>query len=140
VVQGVLTVVLPGAGSFAQGAGIGGLADYAMQKILDPSKASNNWELGTAAASNGVVSKYFGFAKLGSNWLEQVVGNMSAWPITTTATAIGQALGTPSATTPMTGGFGDTPNMGTFAGGAAGGFLLYPNKPNTNQMQSVYAK
>jgi len=25
-------------------------------------------------------------------------------------------------------------------GGAAGGFLLYPNKPNTNQMQSVYAK
>ena len=25
-------------------------------------------------------------------------------------------------------------------GGAAGGFLLYPNRPNTNQMQSVYAK
>ena len=24
--------------------------------------------------------------------------------------------------------------------GAAGGFLLYPNKPNTNQMQSVYSK
>lgn len=24
--------------------------------------------------------------------------------------------------------------------GAAGGFLLYPNKPNTNQMQSVYNK
>jgi hypothetical protein len=26
------------------------------------------------------------------------------------------------------------------ASGAAGGFLLYPNKPNTNQMQSVYSK
>ena len=25
-------------------------------------------------------------------------------------------------------------------GGAAGGYLLYPNKPNNNQMQSVYAK
>ena len=24
--------------------------------------------------------------------------------------------------------------------GAAGGFVLYPNKPNTNQMQSVYTK
>jgi hypothetical protein len=23
---------------------------------------------------------------------------------------------------------------------ADGGFLLYPNKPNTNQMRSVYAK
>jgi RHS repeat-associated protein len=28
----------------------------------------------------------------------------------------------------------------TFESGAAGGFLLYPNKPNTNQMQSVYSK
>ena len=26
------------------------------------------------------------------------------------------------------------------AGGAAGGFLIYPNQPNTNQLQSVYAK
>ena len=24
--------------------------------------------------------------------------------------------------------------------GAAGGFLIYPNKPNTNQLQSVYSK
>jgi hypothetical protein len=28
----------------------------------------------------------------------------------------------------------------SFGTGAAGGFLLYPNKPNTNQMQSVYSK
>ncbi len=27
-----------------------------------------------------------------------------------------------------------------YGGSAAGGFLLYPNKPNTNQVQSVYAK
>lgn len=44
------------------------------------------------------------------------------------------------ATAPLTGGFGDTPSMNTFAGGADGGFLIYPNKPNTNQVQSVYAK
>ena len=33
-------------------------------------------------------------------------------------------------------------NFGSMSdiGGAAGGFLLYPNKPNTNQMQSVYSK
>jgi RHS repeat-associated protein len=28
----------------------------------------------------------------------------------------------------------------TFSNQAAGGFVLYPNKPNTNMMQSVYAK
>lgn len=27
-----------------------------------------------------------------------------------------------------------------FGGGAAGGFLLYPNKSNLNQLQSVYSK
>ena len=48
-----------------------------------------------------------------------------------------------SANSPLQGGFGDTPNMSTFASGssgAAGGFLIYPNQPNTNQMQSVYSK
>lgn len=30
--------------------------------------------------------------------------------------------------------------LGNQSNGAAGGFLLYSNKPNTNQMQSVYAK
>jgi hypothetical protein len=29
---------------------------------------------------------------------------------------------------------------GSLGSSAAGGFLLYPNKPNTNQMQSVYSK
>lgn len=42
------------------------------------------------------------------------------------------------------GGAGDSMPQGpqsSFGGGAAaGGFLLYPNKPNTNQMQSVYSK
>ena len=39
-----------------------------------------------------------------------------------------------------------TPNFYNFLGGAIGGassnggFLLYPNKPNNNQMQSVYSK
>ena len=28
----------------------------------------------------------------------------------------------------------------TTCGAAAGGFLIYPNKPNNNQMQSVYKK
>ena len=41
---------------------------------------------------------------------------------------------------PLQGGFGDTPGMNTFAAGAAGGFLIYPNKSNTNQMRAVYAK
>jgi len=29
---------------------------------------------------------------------------------------------------------------GKDAAGAAGGFVLYPNKSNTNQMRSVYSK
>jgi hypothetical protein len=31
-------------------------------------------------------------------------------------------------------------SMPSFTQGAAGGFLLYPNKANTNMMQSVYSK
>ena len=41
------------------------------------------------------------------------------------------------------GGAGDTMPQGAQSSigvGAAVGFLLYPNKPNTNQMQSVYSK
>lgn len=37
-----------------------------------------------------------------------------------------------------------TPGLASFVGGAvggaAGGFLLYPNKPNTNQTEIVYGK
>jgi hypothetical protein len=38
-------------------------------------------------------------------------------------------------TSPQTGGA-----SGSWDSSAAGGFLLYPNKPNTNQIQSVYSK
>ena len=44
------------------------------------------------------------------------------------------------------GGAGDMIPSGSWGpqssigGGAAGGFLIYPNKPNTNQIQQVYSK
>ena len=37
-------------------------------------------------------------------------------------------------------GAGTFGSIDSFGGAAAGGYLLYPNKPNNNQMQSVYAK
>ena len=40
-----------------------------------------------------------------------------------------------------TGSFGDFSGVtGGWGSSAAGGYLLYPNKPNNNQMQSVYSK
>ncbi|MHB1173906.1 MAG: hypothetical protein ACYCZJ_02115 [Sulfuriferula sp.] len=36
--------------------------------------------------------------------------------------------------------FNDLSGGASFGSGAAGGFLIYPNKPNTNQMLGVYAK
>lgn len=35
---------------------------------------------------------------------------------------------------------GYTPTQGNYGGTAGGGFLLYPNKANTNMMRSVYSK
>lgn len=49
----------------------------------------------------------------------------------------------PSVTPNIPTDFGVTnPNSGwsDSSSAAAGGFLIYPNKPNTNQMQSVYSK
>jgi hypothetical protein len=43
----------------------------------------------------------------------------------------------PSSSSSFNGSFMDMTNSNS---AAAGGFLLYPNQPNTNQMQSVYSK
>ena len=150
--QGLASVLLPGAGTFVQGAAIGGFGDTLQQIIIDTNQSINLWEVGTATVSNSLHLKLFGAANLGSSWAEQVGANTIAWPFTTGATAIGQALGTPSTTTPVmqspnsffgtgaasfNGGLGPQSSIDS---GAAGGFLIYPNMVNTNQMQSVYAK
>jgi hypothetical protein len=50
-------------------------------------------------------------------------------------TAPGRSLGSPSQNL----SYGASTFMNT-SGSASGGFALYPNKPNTNMMQQVYAK
>lgn len=35
---------------------------------------------------------------------------------------------------------GYMPSQGSYGGAAGGGFVLYPNKANTNMMRSVYSK
>lgn len=139
--QGVASIYAPGAGTFVQGAAIGGFGDAATQLFgiaTDPSKSFNLSEFGAATVSNALVSKFFGFAKPGTSLGEQFGVNTIVWPVTTGATAIGQKLGETPANS--SGAYSPSLFAPPFDSSAAGGFLIYPNKSNTNQMRAVYAK
>lgn len=63
VAQGVASVLLPGSGTFAQGAGIGVFADAVSQKIgmaLEPNKSFNYLELAGATFGGGAATKLTG--------------------------------------------------------------------------------
>lgn len=150
-VQGVLTVALPGSGTLWQGATIGGAGNLVTQTIdiaSDPSKSFrsdfNLLELGGNMLGGAAASKLT--SAFGPTWSQQASAATIAWPVETSFSAVGQSLGTPgpSFAAPTFTDFG-SPNLdfSTFAGlsgTAGGGFLLYPNKANTNMMRSVYAK
>ena len=98
-----------------------------------------------------------GYYNNGANFVRQDQMEISNWETATSKVANSQA---PYLQVAVPGtSFGTTANVGgTFAGAvsnawdwlsgascttcssAAGGFLLYPNKPNTNQISSVYSK
>ena len=146
-VQGVLTVALPGSGTLWQGATIGGAGNTVTQlmNIAQGTQESFNYtELGFATLGGGTASKLT--SAFGPTWSQQAAAATIAWPVETSFSAVGQNLGTPSPSfsAPSFTDFGspslDFPTFAGLSGTAGGGFLLYPNKANTNMMRSVYAK
>ena len=145
-VTGAAFPLLPGTSFLAnagKGALLSGTGDAISQSIsLGMANKSiyqniNFGEIGGATIGGGVASGLT--ASFGKSFGEQVSAGIVGFGPSTAAQAVGQALGaSPSA--PLQGGFGGPPSTNTFAAGAAGGFLIYPNKSNTNQIQSVYAK
>ncbi|MFZ5590188.1 MAG: RHS repeat-associated core domain-containing protein, partial [Pseudomonadota bacterium] len=161
-VQGVLSVYAPGAGTFLQGATIGGLGNAATQSIniaSDPSKSFrsdfNLFELGGSMLGGAYATKLTGpFLPANAGWSQQAAAATISFPVQTGFSAVGQRLGAPSPefALPNFNDFGspslDFPTFAglsggfdylNFGGSAGGGFLLYPNKV-TNMMRSVYAK
>lgn len=149
-VQGVATVLLPGSGTLWQGATIGGIGNLATQGIniaTDSSRSLSdfNWgEFGGSLLGGAAASKLT--SAFGPTWSQQASAATIAWPVETSFSAVGQSLGTPSPSfaSPNFNDFGspslDFPTFAGLSGTAGGGFLLYPNKANTNMMRSVYAK
>jgi len=95
-IQGVAAVYALGVGTFAQGAGIGIIADTVSQRIgmaSDPNKSINYFELAGAALGGGGATKLTGM--FGPTWPQQASAATIAFPITTAASAVGQQFSTP---------------------------------------------
>ena len=95
---GVFAVILPGAGTFAQGALLGGVADTVSQGIgigLDPKKSFNPLEVAGATLGGGAASKLT--SAFGPSFAEQSSALTVGWPVATAAAAVGQKLGESSA-------------------------------------------
>lgn len=124
---GLLAPGLPGSGFLAnsgKGFVLGGVASSTAQSIdigTNPSKTfQQDFSAGRALGSaigGGIASGLT--APFGSSLGEQISAGIFSFGITTPIDAVSQSLSTPS---------------------ASGGFVLYPSKPNTNQLRSVYAK
>ncbi|BBJ22519.1 RHS repeat-associated core domain-containing protein [Candidatus Nitrotoga sp. AM1P] len=95
-IQGLAAVYAPDAGTFAQGAAIGGAGNLVSQGIAftsDNTKSFNPWEVGTATFGGGFATKLTGM--FGPTWSQQVSAATIAFPVTTAATAVGQQFGIP---------------------------------------------
>ncbi len=111
-------------GNFLKGAGLGGAADAGAQSfniLSDPNKSfSSDFNVGEFFGSSLGSGFTLGLtAPFGNSIPDQVSAGIFGFGPTTAFTAVGSALGQPS---------------------ASGGFVLYPSKPNTNTLRSVYAK
>ena len=113
-------------GNIGKGAALNGMANFAAQRIsigLDPAQSLQDYNIGAtigSALGGGIGSGLT--ASFGSSSLAmQLSAGVVKFGPSLTAKAIGTSLGAPSAS-------------------ANGGFVLYPNKSNTNMMSSVYAK
>ena len=106
-----------------KGAVLGGSGSTISQFIdigTDPSKTINDFNVGTvlgSAVGGGLTSGLT--APFGSSLGERISAGIFSFGPATAASAIGERLGAPS---------------------ASGGFVLYPSKPNTNQLRAVYQK
>ncbi|MDP2834018.1 MAG: hypothetical protein Q8Q28_12160, partial [Pseudomonadota bacterium] len=134
VVQGVLAVYLPGAGTFAQGAVIGSFGDSLSQGInigLGNQKSFNYVEASLAGIGGGAATKLTGM--FAPTWSQQASAATIAWPVSTAATAIGQKLGeTSSGSSASYNSPLFTPSASTSFNDMSRGIMLYPSKPNTN--------
>jgi RHS repeat-associated protein len=114
--------------------------------LYAPLQADSTSSLGTVSAAAGlssaVVHNDWGFRDGQNPTVRRWAGDtLDAFPSLKIAPNAPTYRGT-SNETPFPSLNLDT-NFGSMSGAdssAAGGFLLYPNKPNTNQMQSVYRK
>lgn len=89
-----------------------------------------------APTDSGLIGQMVTPPVLGMGILGGTVGAVD-WPKAVDSFSTPVAPTVPSSGSSFNGSFMGT-NISNPA--AAGGFLLYPNKPNTNQIQSAYAK
>ena len=128
--------------------GIADMADLALDLTSGRAPISNRLVLRNALPSSklATVSETIAGSYRNGERFNLFADTFQGFAITGTITDYSndiRSMLSPTATTPNSTDFG-SPNLGfpDFAnlGGAAGGFLIYPNKSNLNQLQSVYAK
>lgn len=132
------------------GGGFGGAGSAFADLVPALSAAKNQATINSL--SPGVQNLFSGIADLsgvkfgGASHISTAVGFQLGNAISAgTAFNPGDSAPTPPAPTLLTpsnpsASFNDLISGGVNYGGAAGGYLLYPNKPNNNQIQQVYSK
>ena len=130
-------------GNFAYGAtGIAaGYSAGTLQSVANWLKGGNNNPINTADIQSGIDAIKNGGTLGVQEYLTQVLPASNGFPSLKLAPS-----GFGGSSSPQGGGSLNTFQMDQSLGassdypGAAGGFLIYPNKPNNNQLQSVYHK